>query len=101
VRDGPIDLAPLQMTEINSEGVCLVARPGFELAIQRVGDDLLAASIEGLCITAYGSTRQALADSLELAIAGTWRQYFESDSEGPDPKINEMRYQLITRFRPY
>jgi len=101
MRDRPIELSPLQLTEIDAEGVHLVVCPGVEPEVDRVTDDLLCASLEDLGILVFGSNRQSLSDSLEQAIADAWIHYMELDEEEPTGDLCRIRFQLISRFRPY
>jgi hypothetical protein len=98
---GPVEQMPLQLTEVEAFGVRLVVRPGLEIAVERVGEQLLAARIEALGILVFGSNRQSLCDSLESAIAETWQRYMDIEGSGRSREASAMRYQLISRFRQY
>lgn len=93
----PIGETPLPVDEVNARGVRLVARPGLEFPVQR-DDDLLSVRIESLGIMVFGSTRQQLLDSLQAAIAEAWNEYMAAECPGD---VSELRWQLISRFRPY
>lgn len=96
----PICRKYLEVSEVEADGVHLVARPGLRFRVVEAGESLLSVSDPMFGIHVLSTDTQSLYQSVQLAIAGLWRDYVESDCGG-DPLAEGFRTSLCRYFKPY
>lgn len=96
----PICRKYLDVSEVEADGVHLVARPGLRFRVVQAGESELSVSDPILGIHVFGADTPSLYRSVQVAIAGLWREYVESEC-GDDALAEGFRASLRRYFKPF
>ncbi len=97
----PISNVPLELTEVMVGHVRLVARPGMRLPVKQM-DGQLTVHVPELGLHVIARDRKVLTESVELAIARTWRDARLSCIDGDgDECVQRKRERLELWFREF
>lgn len=99
--DTPVCHRPLHVSEVDADGVHLVARPGLRFRVVEAGDELLMVNEPRLGIQVIASTRRELQGSLERALGGLWREQVNTAHSPHSAADWRVRAVLLALFKPF
>jgi len=101
VIDTPVCHKPLIVSEVEADGVHLVARPGLRFPVEEIAEGQLMVSEPRLRLHVLASDRRSLQKSLEETIARTWTERINCPLPSVQSSDWRVRAVLLALFKPY
>ncbi|HSK48326.1 MAG TPA: hypothetical protein VLA05_10035 [Coriobacteriia bacterium] len=97
----PVSIKPLTLTEVESSGVHLIARPGLRFPVEQIAEGQLVISEPRLRLHVLASDKHELQSSLESAIARLWHESIVVALPTAQPGDWRVRAVLLALFKPF